>query len=195
MPADRPSVQAITIKKQKILDRHKFICQIVTHSLKLTTTTDVESNHTNIYSIAAARIRQGLEKGYRNLRPIKHSTPILQTKFTSPVIDQENINKFTKEETQTKTHTFRKICKEIREDIKFISNDAITMTVEVLRRRILSTRIGDECDDTGMERNVRTLPKPDGTYMIPVFSGGHWCTSKEDSIHSKIEKSFVTNRG
>jgi len=46
MPTDLPSAQAITIKKSnktKILDRHKLICRVITQAMKMTTSSDVNS--------------------------------------------------------------------------------------------------------------------------------------------------------
>ena len=246
-PTELPSAQAITIKKPKsrILDRHKLICRVITQAMKMTTYSDANSKKSSTFSIAAKKIRKGKEKGESNLRQSKQSSPQAQH-LTYPVNEQEIISIDSSQETNATSElqqervslTNRKIFREISEDGKFISDDAITMAVEVLRHTFHNLNIFiahglanvtiEEWNQTlGWERFGRifgtrnaTFNKPDGTYLIPMFSGGndagHWhlvVVQKRGRYHqgwildslgngrtdsatlSKIKAAFITNRG
>ena len=248
MPTDLPSVQAITIKKPnttKTLDRHKLICRIITQAMKTTSSTDANSTEYNTFSIAAAKIRKGLEKGETNLKDSKRAT---QQKQIQPAlrVEQDTISIESSQEsgqqddieTVNISLTRRKIFREIEEDGKFISDDAITMSVEVLRHRFknlnifiahgLANVVIEGWNQTlGWERFGRifgtrfaTFNKPNGTYLIPIFSGGdtagHWhlvvvkktgrfhqgwiidslgIGGSDSAVTSKIKDAFTTNRG
>jgi len=247
MPTELPSAQAITIKKPKsrILDRHKLICRVITQAMKMTTYSDANSQESSTFTIAADKIRKGKEKGETNLR---HSKQLIQQAQNniSPTHVQETITIDSSQELNAPSETQqgstsltrRKIFKEIGEDGKFISDDAITMAVEVLRNNFKNLSIFlahglanvtiEEWNQTlGWERFGRifgtrnaTFNKPDGTYLIPMFSGGdeagHWhlvVVQKRGRHHqgwvldslgngrvdsaalSKIKAAFITNRG
>ena len=74
MPTDSPSAQAIIIRKRnkKILDRHKLICRIITQAMKTTSFSEAKSKDHNTFSITAAKIKKGIEKGEANHRVHQH---------------------------------------------------------------------------------------------------------------------------
>jgi len=206
MPTDLPSAQAITIKKSntKILDRHKLICRVIIQAMKMTTSSsDANSQDSTIFTIAADKIRKGMGKGQKNLNSSKQVSQQKRMNTSSTIeqeiitIDgsQDTINQSTKAWNSISL-THRKIFKEIEEDGRFISDDAVTMAVEVLRHKFQNHNIFianglanvtiDNWNQTlGWERFGRifgtrnaTFTKPDGTYLILIFNGdvdaGHW---------------------
>jgi len=247
MPTDLPSAQAITIKKPntKILDRHKLICRVITQAIKMTTFSEAQSQDSSTFTIAADKIRKGMDKGQVNLNSGKqHSQQkqkILPTNTNQEVITidcSQDSNNQTNEAGNNVSLTRRKIFKEIEEDGRFISDDAVTMTVEVLRHTyqnhdifiangLANVTIENWNQTLGWERFGRifgtrraTFTKPNGTYLIPIFSGGidagHWHLvvvhktgrfhrgwiidslgkgKVDTTISPKIKSAFTTNRG
>jgi len=182
-----------------------MICRILVQSFK--TSQAQNQSFQNEASTIASNIQQGIYTSAQliNLNSIQQDSPSkIPLKGTTErnVIDlsspQDNLpTNITESTPQPNTlPTIQRLQDEINLDGNFISDDAITRTIEVVRSQndpakifiahgLSNLNINSWAPTQGWERFSRifnsrtaTFSKPNGTYMIPIFSGnsssGHW---------------------
>ena len=199
-----PITGATFNKKLKITDNQKTICRIITHSFKTANTTNTNNDHDKFIA-TATKIRKGLTNSQEILKQ-----PIAGTTISS---EAEKITNITSETTHDiiELHTpptssqnskcttpagpsknLERLQNQILTDGEFVSDDAITMAVEVLRQDTeqhnvfiangLANLLIDTWSSTaGWERfgkifnsQIAIFSKPNGTYIIPMYRPGHW---------------------
>jgi len=255
-PSGTSAAQAMIINKNnknKILDRQKLICRIIIQTIKTTTFSEASDQNSNVFSIAANKIKVGHEQEQQYLSTRKRArTQRAINSTNTQIIDVDTdseptqnvkidhpVDLSTQGNSPNASTILDKISLELKEEGQFISDDAITVAVEVLRHTT------SECQDLflanglanitvnnwnptlGWERfgrmfgsRIATFSKPNGLYLIPLFSGaecaGHWhlvviqkrnrlfqgwiidslgSGTAGTEMHRKIESAFTTNRG
>jgi len=193
-----------TKKNTKILDRHKLICRILTHTYRTTPHYSKQENILNVLSSMATRIRKGItdSQTLANTHSSQLHPPLVNTNSTIPNIQIIEINDSQSQQditdlqnspvSATSNSTIKRLQAEILMERNYISDEAITTAIEVLRQDmeqhnvyiahgLANINILDWGPTQGWERFSRifnsrnaTFTKPNGLYIIPVFESGHW---------------------
>jgi len=198
------STEAKYTKKTKILDRHKLICRILVHTYRTTPSSRKQDQLQHVLPSIATRIRKGITTSQILAKPnstqIQSATTEKSNTLIKPTIikiqdsqsqqDSSNINDSPK--PTSNDSKIKRLQAEILLERNYISDEAITTAVEVLRQ---STKQHDIFiahglaninklawgPTQGWERfsrifnsRVASFRKPNGVYIIPVFQSGHW---------------------
>jgi len=230
--------------KPKITDSHKTICRIITHSFKSANSLQTSNDHDK-FTATATKIREGLENSRAILKQSNSKAPTTTSTSTinkpnPPIpIDIDTAPTSSQDSSITVptgiSKNLERLQNQVLTDGEFVSDDAITMAIEVLRQDseqhqiflangLSNVTIDNWSSTNGWERfgrifNSQTamFSKPNGTYIIPMYSPGHWYTvivskrgrnrcegwildslRKGDSTtssHLKIKEAFMGSRG
>jgi len=189
-------------KKLKLKDSHKAICRIITHTFKTASNLST-SNDQEKFTKTANRIRKGIATSQSILEEHSQSNK-QQSKKTHSNPKQSSVNIVEIDDSpsplQPSTDTssagvsknLDRLRNQVLADGEFVSDDAITTAVEVLRQDmerhntfiangLANVIIDDWTPTSGWERFGRmfnsqsaVFTKPNGTYIIPMYRPGHW---------------------
>jgi len=198
------STETKSNKKTRVHDRHKMICRILVQSFK--TSQSQDQTFQNESSTISQNIMQGIQSSEQIIKSNAKKAsqdphPFFENKNATTIdLTSQHDRPDHKEASKTQQLSGNTIIQHLQEEItvdgNFISDDAITKTVEVVRDSLGSSNIfiahglsniniNSWASTQGWERFSRifnsrkaTFSKPNGTYLIPIFSGdnahGHW---------------------
>ena len=200
-----PTPKAKFNRKPKLTDGHKTICRIITHSFKSANSIKTSNDHDK-FTATAIKIREGLENSRAILKQSNSKSPTITTTSTTnkpdppiPIpIDVDTTPTSSQDSTSTissgTAKNLERLQNHVLTDGEFVSDDAITMVIEVLRQDseqhqlflangLSNVTIDNWSSTDGWERfgrifNSQTamFSKPNGTYIIPMYRPGHWYT-------------------
>ena len=197
--SSEPTTEAKFNTKLKVKDSQKTICRIITHSFKSANVTKSKCDHDKFIS-TANKIREGLAISREILKKpaLKSSLTCVKkinTTSTNPIeiVSSPTCSQSINNEKATgECKNLERIQNQVLTDGEFVSDDAITMAVEVLRQDaedcniylangLSNITIDNWSATAGWERfgrifNSQTalFSKPNGTYIIPMYRPGHW---------------------
>jgi len=215
-----PSTEAKFNKKQKIKDSQKTICRIITHSFKSAITIESKCEHDK-FTTTATKIQEGLTASREILKQSASTSTSNHTKINNSDKKTKNPPVIVLDETPTSSQIIPNDCpttssknverlqNQVLTDGEFISDDAITMAVEILRQNSeqfnifiangLSNIVIEEWSPTaGWERFARIFnsptaifSKPNGTYIIPMYRPGHWYLVAVNKINRNSYEGWI----
>jgi len=190
-------------KKLKLTDNHKTMCRIITHSFKSANVITTNNDH-NKFIATAGKIQKGITDSRNFLKkppsisptihPVsidsKHETsiPITIDLNTPPTLSQKSNST----QNAGTLKNLERLHNQVLTDGEFVSDDAITMAVEVLRQDteqlnvfiangLANLLIESWSSTAGWERfgkifnsQLAVFSKPNGIYIIPMYRPGHW---------------------
>jgi len=199
------STEAKYTKKTKILDRHKLICRILVHTYRTTPSSNKQNQLHHLIPSIATRIRKGITTSHTLAKAVPKrfqaaTTHVSNTSSNNPLVieiqdshsQQEHINIENSPLPSSTENTIRRLQAEVLLERNFISDEAITIAVEVIRQSagqhnifiahgLANINILAWGPTQGWERfsrifnsRVASFRKPNGIYIIPVFQSGHW---------------------
>ena len=197
------STEAISINKKKIPDRQKLICRIITQVHKTTPSSASATTFQSTILQNAKTIQDGLvtSQTLAAAKPQKLYLTDTDSSANKEIINidssqsqsttNDNVNSPPATEYVNKK---RRLVAEILAHGQFISDDAITMAIEVMRTKaeknnifiahgLANINITNWNLTQGWERfsrifnsRIATFTRPNGVYIIPMFIPGHWYT-------------------
>jgi len=203
--ASEPTTGAQFNKKHKITDSHKTICRIITHSFKTANTIEYEHEHEK-FTATATKIQDGLtfsrnllKQSKKKINPITHAATTTYNDNnhdnSNPIVIDQSPTSLHDSECRQNTElskNLERLQNQVLTEGEFVSDDAITMAVEVLRQNteerhifiangLANVIINNWSPTKGWERFARifnsqhaVFTKENGCYMIPMYRPGHW---------------------
>jgi len=200
------SAEAKYTKKTKILDRHKLICRILVHTYRTTPSSRKQDQLQHLLPSIATRIRKGITTSQILAKPqntIQIQSATEKENSVTPVkptiieiqdsqSQQDSFNISDSPNPISNDSRIKRLQAEILLERNYISDEAITTAVEVLRQNakhhnifiahgLANINILAWGSTQGWERFSRifnscvaSFRKPNGIYIIPVFQSGHW---------------------
>jgi len=197
------STEAKYTKKNKILDRHKLICRILVYTYRTTPSNKNQNQLHHLLPSIAARLRKGILTS-QTLAITEDKRTETTTAGILIISDNEIIEIQDTQSQHESTNSgnsplptnngskIRRLHAEILMERNYISDEAITTAIEVLRQNAKSNNIfiahglaninilawgptqGWGRFSRIFNSYTATFTKPNGTYVIPIFESGHW---------------------